>query len=80
MKFKEFVNWCNDRACDGHWSSSTAIFCIDIVCGIRKKPFWSREKEWKKVSELIINGIVNPINERIVEWENESKNHLGNQD
>lgn len=31
MKYKEFFQWCNERACDGCWSSATAIYCIDIA-------------------------------------------------
>lgn len=32
MKFKEFVNWCNERACDGCWGTLTAINCSSISC------------------------------------------------
>lgn len=30
MKFKEFVNWCNERACDGCWGMLEAIACINL--------------------------------------------------
>jgi hypothetical protein len=28
MKYKEFVKWCNERACDGAWSIGTAMSCL----------------------------------------------------
>ena len=48
MKFKEFVNWCNERACDGCWGMSEAITCIGIMNEVKEKPFWKREKYWKE--------------------------------
>lgn len=48
MKFKEFVNWCNERACDGCWGTLTAMTCIDLIKEIRKAPFLKREKIWKE--------------------------------
>lgn len=47
MKFKEFVEWCNKRACDGRWGLNTAIWCMDVIRDVRKHPFWKREKVWK---------------------------------
>lgn len=44
MKFKEFVNWCNERACDGCWGMLTAMASIDLIQQVRKIPFWRREK------------------------------------
>lgn len=68
MKFKEFVDWCNDRAADGCWSIATATFCIDIINTILKQPFWKREKFWKSVyEEMIVRDIVYPIEEKIEE-------------
>lgn len=48
MRFKEFVAWCNERACDGYWGMMQAITCIDILEQIRKKPFWRREKNLER--------------------------------
>ena len=31
MKFKEFTNWCNERACDGCWGMLEAIACINLI-------------------------------------------------
>ena len=47
MKFKEFVNWCNERACDGYWGMIEAMICIDLIGEIREASFWKREKLWK---------------------------------
>lgn len=49
MKYKEFVAWCNERACDGQWGLRMACACIDIMKQINKKPFWKREKAWQAV-------------------------------
>lgn len=68
MKFKEFVNWCNDRACDGCWGIMTAIYCLSIVDDIRKLPFWKREKAWEeKYMAEVVKDIVEPINSKIKE-------------
>lgn len=48
MRFKEFVNWCNERACDGYWGMLTAMTCIDLIGEVIKVPFWKREKFWKE--------------------------------
>lgn len=70
MKFKEFVAWCNERACDGCWGMITAMVCIDVIADIRKVPFWRREKVWKEKYEAdILEDIVTPINQMIEEME-----------
>lgn len=67
MTFKEFVIWCNDRACDGCWGMNEAMICIAIVEGVKNKPFWKRKKEWKKLEDEVVTKIVNPINKKIEE-------------
>lgn len=67
MKFKEFVNWCNERACDGCWSMETAILCIGIIEEIRKIPFWRRKKIWAEQEKFILEEIVQPINQKMKE-------------
>jgi hypothetical protein len=63
MSYKEFSNWCNDRACDGRWSLQEALVYIDMlrkidaVCvkGLFKKRATrnAREIAWQKlISEL----------------------------
>ena len=69
MKYKQFRAWCNDRACDGCWSSGTAIYCLNIINTIENLPFWKRERKWRSVCETddIINKVVIPINNKIKE-------------
>ena len=68
MKFKEFSNWCNERASDGCWGIIEAMTCSKVYSYIYKKPFWKREKIWHKVYERsIVTGIVEPINKKIKE-------------
>lgn len=67
MKYKEFVNWCNDRACDGCWSANTAIYCIKVMDKINSMPFWKRKKEWLKVKDEIERDVVSVINAKIQE-------------
>lgn len=68
VKFKEFVKWCNERACDGCWGMIEAMACIDLVQTVRKQTFWKREKFWKQEYEKqVLDEIVNPINKKIAE-------------
>ena len=68
MKFKEFVSWCNQRACDGCWGSRDAVMCIYIINTVREEPFWRREKVWKCAFEnFVVNEIVIPIENKIKE-------------
>ena len=66
MTFKEFVEWCNMRACDGLWGLYHAIVAIDVIKDVRKRPFWRREKYWEKYyKESVIIQIVDPVNKDI---------------
>ena len=66
MKYKEFSDWCNQRACDGCWSMDTAIYCIDLCSYINSFSPWKREKLWKKDYEtFVVTNIVDVINEKI---------------
>lgn len=66
MKYKEFINWCNKRACDGYWGFKEATTCIKIIDEIQKLPFWKRKKEWNnKYKEQVYEQIVQPINKII---------------
>lgn len=65
MKYKEFVDWCNQRACDGCWSMNTAIYCIGVCEAVNTLPFWKRNKVWKeKYEEEVVRDIVEVINEK----------------
>ena len=66
MTFKEFVEWCNMRACDGLWGRYHVIIAIDVIKDVRKRPFWRREKYWKKhYKDSVVNQIVDPVNKEI---------------
>lgn len=52
MKFKEFTNWCNERACDGCWGMLEAMACINLMDEIRKTPFWKGENSGKKIMNI----------------------------
>lgn len=67
MTYKEFVAWCNERACDGCWSANTAIYCIEVMEKINALPFWKRKKEWLKVKNIIETDVVAVINAKIQE-------------
>lgn len=72
MTFKEFCTWCHERACDGYWSSGTAIVCCQLIVHIRKKPFWKREKVWRKVNAdlKVEEKYVKPTDAKIKELAN----------
>lgn len=70
MKYKEFNDWCNQRACDGYWSMETAIYCIGVCEKINQEHFWKREKIWKnEYEETIVRDVVNIINQKIKDLE-----------
>lgn len=47
MTFKQFVQWYNERACDGYWGIYTALQCIEVMKDVKSQPLWQREKYWK---------------------------------
>ncbi|OUO78198.1 hypothetical protein B5F53_11665 [Blautia sp. An249] len=68
MKYREFVKWCNERACDGCWGMLEAMICIWVLEEVRKAPFWRREKVWREQYENdVVNQIVEPTNQKIKE-------------
>ena len=68
MTFKEFMAWCNDRACDGFWSLREVMEVLDIASDVMKTRPWRREEYWKKQYEShVMQQIVIPINKRIYE-------------
>ena len=65
MTFKEFNDWCNERACDGYWSMKTALICAGIIRKVYKIPLWKRKKVWNEEYREIAEEIVKVINEKI---------------
>lgn len=68
MKYKEFVAWCNQRACDGFWGPEAAMYCIAVMDAVNSVPFWKRKKVWNDFRDLVTNEIVNVINKKIEEY------------
>lgn len=70
MKYKDFVRWCNGRACDGCWGFTTATMCIAIMNEVNSAPFWKRKKVWDKLNtdNCIDEQIVKPVNKLIEEF------------
>ena len=67
MTYKQFRQWCNERACDGCWGHDTAVCCIRILDDMQKIPFWRRKKTWKKIETRVLYAVVNPVNQKIQE-------------
>lgn len=67
MKFKEFADWCNRRACDGCWGLREAICCCETAEAVYKFPFWIREKIWREIYRDNIMPVVNATNQKIKE-------------
>ena len=67
MTYKQFVAWCNARACDGRWGRCAALTCMSVMHDVRSVPFWRREKRWQELNDSlkIVETIVNPINKKI---------------
>lgn len=64
MTFKQFVGWCNERACDGRWTVNTFMICTKIMEDIRRQPFWKRKKAWLKIADEVERDIVSVINKK----------------
>ena len=67
MTFRQFKQWCNERACDGCWGMNDAMFCIELIKTMQKIPFWKRIKVWKKIETQVLCSVVTPINQKIQE-------------
>ena len=65
MTYKEFKDYCNERACDGRWSMFEAMSCISIICEIddikdkflcfirKKSTEQLRERAWEEKKKLL---------------------------
>ena len=67
MTYRQFREWCNERACDGCWSRDVAEACIAIMDVMRGLPWYRRRKFWNVISFSVMDNIVGPINRKIEE-------------
>lgn len=55
MSYKQFNEYCNERACDGQWSMMDAIACIgmhdEIEISVKGKLFKNKARKtaWEKL-------------------------------
>lgn len=68
MTYKEFMDWCNNRAADGCWGLNTAKACIQTIDIVQSAPFWRRKNVWKACEQQVVEKYVNPTNEKIREY------------
>lgn len=66
MTYKEFKEYCNDRACDGQWSAGDVMMCLEIRNRIesvqvkkfgivmKKKTEKAQEEAWQELLAKII--------------------------
>ena len=67
MKFRDFVSWCNNRACDGCWGMKR-LCCASTSCSRSESSlFGDVKKEWRRINEgnWVVTMIVDPINAKI---------------
>ena len=48
MTYKEFCNWCNERACDGRWGIALAASCSECISDVNHKLWFKREKYFQQ--------------------------------
>ena len=66
MTYREFRDWCNQRACDGCLGMLEALTCCDIIGKMQMLPFWMRERIWRKSeAREIAQEIVDATNRKI---------------
>lgn len=66
MTYKEFKDYCCQRACDGNWSLIESVNCINIIEEVdaikikmlgftmKKKTDKAREEKWNKLKDKLI--------------------------
>ena len=62
MTYKQFGEWCNARAADGHWSYSIAIVCCQEYSKVVKLSFLKRRKKFKEEIPKEYQEIVDSVN------------------
>lgn len=64
MTYKDFLDWCGKRACDGCWDSKTATFCLNTIEYIESLFFWKRKRAWSILRPIIEKEVVEAIENR----------------
>ena len=67
MTFKQFKEWCNDRARDGCWGFNDATYCIELIRNMMRIPWRRRIKVWQEIETQVLCAVVTPINQKIQE-------------
>lgn len=66
MTFKQFLEFCNERACDGCWGIDQAMTCIGVIEDVLRRLPWCREKYWRDNYEATVGSkLVESIKERM---------------
>ena len=68
VSFRQFVQWCNERACDGCWGIGTAAICIGVMEDVKARPRREQNKFWlENFEEEVRTQVIEPINAKIKE-------------
>ena len=67
MTYKQYRNWCTERAMDCCWGFQEAKLCLEILGDIDSLPFWKRNKVWKKIEHKMLYAVIEPTNRKIQE-------------
>lgn len=62
MRYKEFIQWCEDRNSDGLIEKEAQNACNRILYMINLYGEHKREGEWKKFESSVLENIVKPTN------------------
>lgn len=58
MKYKEFVDWCNQRACDGCWGLKEAMWCCDMITEVNNASFFKKKKKWLELEPFATKIVI----------------------
>ena len=49
MAFKNFSDWCNQRAADGCWDMTSALACTEILNKVRQKTILEKRESMETI-------------------------------
>lgn len=58
ITYKEFKDWCNERAQDGQWGALVAMTSINILDKMKHVSFWKKRRVWREEYEAQASAIV----------------------